>query len=132
MATLRQRVRRIDVCGWGGAEELLVLMPEMGAPAAESAARRLLEALSSASPEVRIGYASCPANGYEADSLLASARAAARDAPPGATLAATEVVRRMRLGEHEVVVADPVMIRVYTLLDRLAQTDLPVLIQGET
>jgi len=45
---------------------------------------------------------------------------------------ATPTVRTLDLGERKVIVADPVMVRVYALLERLARAELPVLVHGET
>jgi DNA-binding NtrC family response regulator len=39
---------------------------------------------------------------------------------------------RISLGDREVIVADPAMVRIYELLARLARGDLPVLVCGET
>jgi transcriptional regulator with GAF, ATPase, and Fis domain len=38
----------------------------------------------------------------------------------------------MSIGPHDIVLADPAMIRIYELARRLARSDLPILIQGET
>jgi len=52
----------------------------------------------------------------------------ARRAPRAATSGSTRVV----LGDREVIVADPAMVRIFQLLARLGRGDLPVLVSGET
>ena len=47
-------------------------------------------------------------------------------------LAGLAEVEPLMIGEHRVIVADPGMVRLYALLDRLAPVDIPVLITGET
>jgi DNA-binding NtrC family response regulator len=41
-------------------------------------------------------------------------------------------VRRVTIGEATVIIADPAMLRLYALLERLAGTELPIVIAGET
>jgi two-component system, NtrC family, response regulator AtoC len=43
-----------------------------------------------------------------------------------------EDVRMLAVGDREVVIADPAMARLYELLERLAASELPVLVCGET
>jgi transcriptional regulator with GAF, ATPase, and Fis domain len=43
-----------------------------------------------------------------------------------------EDVRMLALGDRQVVIADPAMARLYELLERLAPSELPVLVCGET
>ena len=47
-------------------------------------------------------------------------------------VAAPEAAHRVTLGEHELVLADPVMLRLYELIRKLARSELPVLVRGET
>jgi len=132
LSTLAERLRRIDVLGWAGNDELLVLMAEISAEAAPAAAERLRAALGGLARKLRIGYACYPADGCEADTLLASARSAAREAAVGGTLSATKTVRTLAVGDLTILVADPAMTRLYSLIEKLAASDLPVLICGET
>jgi two-component system response regulator AtoC len=73
-----------------------------------------------------------PADGVDVDALLSCARAAAESARIGAVAFARDAVQRLTLGDHEVVLADPAMLRIYDLIKRLARSTLPILIQGET
>lgn len=62
---LEQRLRIMDVAGWGGADQLLVLMPEVTAEEAFDAATQLLSSVQRVAPEARVGFASCPVDGTE-------------------------------------------------------------------
>jgi DNA-binding NtrC family response regulator len=122
----------INVVGMGGPNELLVVLPEVAVDAAQPVAARLVALLAELAPEARAGLASCPAHAADADALIGVARNTANHARPGHTLAADETVTVRRIGEHRVVIADPAMIHLYDLIARVAESDLPVLILGET
>jgi DNA-binding NtrC family response regulator len=46
--------------------------------------------------------------------------------------AAKDAARVLQIGEHEVVVADPAMVRLFALVERAAASAMPVIIHGET
>ncbi|WP_437874493.1 sigma 54-interacting transcriptional regulator [Sorangium sp. So ce513] len=125
-------VRRMDIVAWGGAAQLVVVFPELAGEAARSAAAELVEALAPVAPGARGGFACLPADGCDADTLLSAARAAAEVAAPGGVAAAAEATVRHVLGDEAVILADPAMIRLFDLIRRLSQSDLPVLVLGET
>ncbi|WP_438035659.1 sigma 54-interacting transcriptional regulator [Sorangium sp. So ce204] len=125
-------LRLIDVLAWSGGAQLVVLMPELGPEAARAATLDLLEALAPLAPEARGGVASYPADGGDAETLVSGAAAAAAIAGPGAVALAADTAVRHHVGEREVVLADPAMIRVFELIRRLAASDLSVLVLGET
>lgn len=77
----QKSLRSVDIIGWGGADEAIVLLPETGADAS-TPARRLLDAIGSLAPDARVGIGACPRDGFGADAVLAAARDAARGAPP--------------------------------------------------
>src|SRR5436189_6344338 len=93
-------------------------------------AKRIREMLGKV--EVRIGYAVCPMDGHDVDSLIISARAAAAGTSAGQVAGAATSLRTYHVGGRNVIVADPAMARLYALVERLARVDLPVLITGET
>ena len=126
-AALAARLRLIDLIGIAGAAQLVVVMPEVG-----SDARAEAEALATAAPEAAIGLACCPDDACDADTLLATARAAAAAAAPGSVALAADAARQIALGDRSVVVADPAMVRLFELIARLAASDLPILVLGET
>jgi two-component system response regulator AtoC len=130
-AALAGKLRLIDIAGNTGRRELMVLLPELSADDGLLAAKALLASLHRVAPAARAGHAACPADGCDIDTLLAGARAAAAAAPPSGLLSASALAMARDIGKRRVVVADPAMVRCYALIERLAEGDLPVLIQGE-
>jgi two-component system response regulator AtoC len=127
-AALAGRLRLIDAAAFLGDREAAVLLPEVDVDEAGALAGALADALGA----VAVGVAASPADGVDVDALLSSARAAADSAQPGAVAFARDAVQRLTLGEHQVVLADGAMQRIYELIKRLARSTLPILIQGET
>ena len=107
--------------------EVLILLPELDAGEASELAARL-----AATTAVTAGVAVWPRDGDDAGALVAAARAAADDAPHGQIAPAHVRVRTIELSGREVLIADPVMARVYDLIERVAIADLPVLVCGAT
>ena len=126
-ATVAAAIRLIDVVGLVGEAQLAVLMPEAGGEA-----RALAERLAQLAGGARVGLAVCPDDALDADTLFAVARAAAALARPGEVATAAAAVRELVLGDRTIVLADPAMVRLFDLIARLATSDLPVLILGET
>jgi DNA-binding NtrC family response regulator len=132
-AALKGRLRLLDLVAWGGQDAMLALLPETGGDRAPVAAERLVSLLEGCAPEVRAGVASCPTDGCDVATLLASARAAASASSPQRVAIASQAFRELSLAQGQVaLVADPVMARLYGLVERLALSDLPVLVGGET
>ena len=127
---LERQLRRIDAAAWSTGGALQVLLAEASTAETEAFVARLRERL--AHPGVRIGHAGCPADGADVDALLARAEAAAAGASLGETHGAGRAHEELAIGGQRVIVADPAVIRLYALIDRLAPTDLPILITGET
>jgi two-component system response regulator AtoC len=125
-------LRLMDVVGLGGGDQVLLLMPEVGADEAVTAGNLVLGALREVAPRARAGFATCPADGCEVDTLLGSARAAVVAATAGTVAASTGSYRTLDVGGQAIVVADPAMSRLFLLIERLASSDLPVLVCGET
>ena len=126
-ATIAAGLRLIDVVGFIADAQLAVLMPEAGAEA-----RGLIDRLSQLAGGARIGIGTCPDDALDADTLLAVARAAAAAAKPGEVATAAAAVREVVLGDRKIVLADPALVRLFDLIARLATSDLPILILGET
>jgi DNA-binding NtrC family response regulator len=103
---------------------LLAVLPELRGEAADAAARRLVAEMAAVAPRARAGLAVSPADGIDAATLLA----AARDGIGGDVHGG----RRLEVGDRVALVADPAMLRLFDLLRRLAASDLPVLLSGET
>jgi DNA-binding NtrC family response regulator len=131
-AALSGQIRRIDLATWDGADQLLLLLTETAGDKALAATARLLMSLGKTAPAAKAGLAGWPMDGLEVDTLLAKARAAAIAAESTKLAQAAQNYRTIRFGERVAVVADPAMVRLFSLLKRLAAADMPVLILGET
>jgi two-component system, NtrC family, response regulator AtoC len=126
-ATVAAAIRLIDVVGFVAEAQLAVLMPEAGGEA-----RLYADQLAQLAGGARVGLAICPDDALDADTLLAVARAAAAFARPGEVATAAAAVRELVLGDRTIVLADPALVRLFDLIARLATSDLPILILGET
>jgi DNA-binding NtrC family response regulator len=122
----------LDIAGWTGPNELAIVMPEVDAGEAKQAVTRIVSRLRAVDPEVRAGWAVYPDDGDDTAALLGGARAAAIASTPGSAAAARQSVRRIPLGNRTAIVAEPAMIAVYELVERLAASEVPVVIRGET
>jgi two-component system response regulator AtoC len=80
----------------------------------------------------RAGLALAGVDGSDTDTLIAIARRAADRADAGEVASGPGGVDRLHIGDRTVLVADPAMTAAYGLLRRLAASELPVLILGET
>jgi DNA-binding NtrC family response regulator len=126
-AAVRRALRRLDVAALSDDGEIWVVMPETGDGVAGVVAR-----LVEGDPRMRAGYAAAPRDGCDADALIGGARAAAQAAAWGEVSSASGAMRELELGDRTAVIADPAMARVYALVERLAASELPVLVYGET
>ena len=124
-------LRRIDTIALVGAE-LLVLMPEVDVAASREIILDLLERLREATARPRGGLALAPSDGNDFEILLIGARAAREQASAGEVALAAETYRVIDIEGREMIVADPAMLRLMVLLERLSNTDLSVLVCGET
>jgi two-component system, NtrC family, response regulator AtoC len=131
VAKLAATLRLIDVVGEGTDGHALLLLPEVDRAQARAMAEAALAAVHPGALNVRAGLAMCPTDACDADTILLAARAAARRAVAGHCAEAEAAATRIELGERHVMVADPAMTRVFALLERLAPSQLPVLIMGE-
>jgi len=126
-----REVRLVDVVGRVGPTEIGLILPGTGDECVIPA-QRILRALEQSGLPVRIGFAVAPADANDPHGLLAGARMAARDSRAGEILGVRSRVRTWTLGAETLVIADPAMHRLFDLIEKLARTDLSVLITGET
>ena len=125
-----EQLRRIDAASWADDTALYVLLAEASGDESVSIATRIRTKLDATA--LRMGHATCPADGYDIDALLACAHTAAIGAEPGAVGGTSRAFQTLTIGAQRVIVADPTVARLYALNERLAPVDLTVLITGET
>jgi DNA-binding NtrC family response regulator len=121
--------RRTDSAAWLSDTELVVALPEADEAGAGELAMRLNAMFMG--ERCRAGLAFCPQDGIDRDVLIASARAAARASDLHGVGVAQEANKRLVVGEQMVLAADPAMVCLYDVVERLALKDEPVLISGE-
>jgi two-component system, NtrC family, response regulator AtoC len=126
------KLRPIDRCGWLSPLVLSVVLPEVGEAEGTTLLAEVLRAVRTVAPEARAGLAVYPSTACEVDALLAASRSAARTTGARQTVGEADADAVVAIGERAVVVADPAMRGLMELIRRLAPTDLPVLIEGET
>jgi len=131
LQTVVSLLRPSDTVTEVGPTRVLVLLPELRPELVKQQAQAVIDGLSAAGIRARVGTATAPLDAADAESLFNVARAAAESAPPGGVSLPSEI-RRIDLGEEQVLVGDPDMARAYAMLERLAPTDISVLITGET
>jgi DNA-binding NtrC family response regulator len=124
---LADSLRLIDVAATGDDGGVLLLLPEVD----REGAREIVERALAAVPGARAGLAVCPTDAVDPDTILLEARTAARRARPGTVAEPSDAATTIELGSRSVLVADPAMLRVFALLEKLAASQLPVLINGE-
>ena len=119
------QLRLIDLVGWDGERQLILLLNETDSKRAPFALDRIRAALSKLAPVARVGFATSPADGFKLEALVARASAdrPSERAPDSGPI---------RIGNQELVASDLTMRRLFALIDRLAKADLAVLITGET
>jgi two-component system response regulator AtoC len=128
--TVIAQLRRCDAVAWSDDGSLYVLLPGASRDEAIAIATRIRGALDR--PGLRVGRVTCPADGCDADVLIAGARDAAEAAEPGEIAGLVRAFQTLAIGTAQVIVADPTVIRLYGLVERLAPVAIPVLITGET
>ncbi len=137
-ATLAPHLRALDLAGRQPDGTLAIAFGERGSDEARAAVSLLVEQIARTWPACRAGVASCPDDGCDAPTLLGLARDAAEAAtPPGALAervrdAHQAVPFALDLGDRSIVMADPSMVSLFSLIGRLAAATLTVLVSGET
>ena len=129
--TISSALRLIDIVAWNGTDEFIIILPET-ASGAEVPATRILDDLRALAPGRRAGLAHCPGDGVESVSLIAGARAAATAAPRGTLKYLRDLGKTIKVGDLTVVAIDPRMTNIYDQIRKVARSDIPVLVLGET
>jgi two-component system, NtrC family, response regulator AtoC len=102
-------LRPVDFVAQAGDSKLIAVFPELTGDAVPRPG------------DADVTVAAYPEDGLDPESLLGAIK-------PGSAAGATELV----LGERTIRLADPAMLKLFELVKRLARSDLPVLITGET
>ena len=131
-AHLEGELRSIERLAFTGPYEAIVLLPERSADDAERRAHGWLAKLDAEGLPARAAVAAYPADTSDPDALVAMARAAAAAAKMGDVARGAVARATIAIGDDEVIAADPTMLALFKLLERVAPADLPVLVQGET
>jgi DNA-binding NtrC family response regulator len=124
--TLADSIRLLDVVASYGPDEYEVLLIETSPEAAAVVVQRLQERLESRRAEPRIGVVAFPRDGRSADALIDAAQEAARGASDDASQPGERGLRSIPLP------AVGPMQGLSQMLDRVAPSDLSVLVFGET
>jgi DNA-binding NtrC family response regulator/pSer/pThr/pTyr-binding forkhead associated (FHA) protein len=132
VALLADELVGLERIAAAGADHIALVLPEVSPEDAEKRVDALLSLLKREGVSARAGVAAYPADGCEGAALFVASESAAANAQPGARSDAKSAFRTLELGSKSVVVADAAMQRLYGLIERLAASDLPVLIHGET
>jgi two-component system, NtrC family, response regulator AtoC len=137
VAVSRQRIatvlRRMDCMTEYGTAEIGVLLPETEREGALATAYRLRRQAENEDTTVVVGVAVYPDEARDADELVERAREALMVARRGEGDAGVAAAPPRAARERDsLVVLDPAMQRVFELAQRVAQTDITVLLQGET
>jgi two-component system, NtrC family, response regulator AtoC len=126
---LRSALRPVDLLALYGNESVLLALPEMDGAAAARWAEGQVGARRAAEPTLAFGVAAFPEAGASADALIEAARtamlAASTDAP-------VHSAGHTEAPPAELLVVGEAMKRVERLIERVAASQIPVLVQGET
>ena len=113
-------------------EHVDVMLVETDRHDAHIVGERIAKAIANIPHRARIGIATFPGDAPSPGLLTAAATLAARSSEQPGVYHAHDAVRILRFDDREIVIADPVMHRVFGLIERVAPTQLSVLFLGET
>ncbi len=129
---VREATRPTDVVSGKTPLQIDVLLPECGKKAAGEVAQRIQQSLEAHSIQARLGVATYPGDAPSVENLTVAAQMASQRVTGSGLGVANEATRVLQLGSREILIADPAMVRLFGLVERIAGTSLPVLILGET
>ncbi|HMG20348.1 MAG TPA: sigma 54-interacting transcriptional regulator [Kofleriaceae bacterium] len=119
---IERAIRPMDLIAEDAGDDYLVILPELGREDGAAAVQRLLDFARAANIPATAATGLCPDDGTTVETLIGVLRAGLR----------TGRVPRAPTPKDRPVVFDPAMQRVYTLVERIADTSMTVLILGET
>jgi two-component system response regulator AtoC len=119
---IERAIRPMDMIADDAGDDYLVILPELGREDGGAAVQRLVDYARAANVPATSATALCPEDGTTVETLIGVLRAGLR----------TGRVPRAPVSKGTPIVIDPAMQRVYTLVQRIADTSMTVLILGET
>ena len=120
------------IVGWVDEFWLTIVAPEVSKDESYAIAQSVRDVCQKHAYQPRIGIAQCPQDGCDSNALLSVAQDVATSISSSEILWAKDASDRIDVGERSVVVAEETSKRVFSLIRRLAATDISVLVSGET
>jgi DNA-binding NtrC family response regulator/pSer/pThr/pTyr-binding forkhead associated (FHA) protein len=127
---LGRSIRTMDLLADYGGDQYALLLPELSRDEASATMKRLIVEARGLGTDIRAGLAIAPDDAMSPDALLERSRAALRRARVPGELVVAEAPPPSSVGD--LVVVDPAMRRIYSMVERIAESSLTVLILGET
>ena len=124
---IARSLRPMDLIAEDAGDDYLVILPELGRAEGQAAIDRLLDFARASGVQAKAALALCPEDGTTVETLIGCVRAGLRT---GRQVRAEAESATPVAGEP--IVIDPAMKRVYSLVERIADTPMTVLILGET
>ncbi len=122
---MARSLRPMDLMADDAGDDYLVILPELNRAEGQTAMESLLDFARGAGVSAKFAAAQCPEDGTTVETLIGAVRASLRTGRTSKDLSATPT-------KNESIVLDPAMKRVYSLVDRIADSQMTVLILGET
>jgi len=123
---MARSLRPMDLMAEDAGDDYLVILPELSRAEGIQALQRLLDFARGAGVPAKTATAQCPDDGTTVETLIGAVRQSLRT---GRTTRESGALPA--LGDQPIVL-DPAMRRVYTLVERIADTPMTILILGET
>jgi DNA-binding NtrC family response regulator/pSer/pThr/pTyr-binding forkhead associated (FHA) protein len=123
---IARSLRPMDLIAEDAGDDYLIILPELNRSEGTTSIERLLDFARAAGVDAKFAIAVCPEDGTTVETLISCVRAGLRSgrAPRTTPDAAPS--------DDQAIVLDPAMKRVYSLVERIADTPMTVLILGET
>jgi len=128
---LARKTRPMDVLAEYSPDEIAFLFPEADRDIAATNVQQLIDVASDAGVSAWAGAAVFPADATDPGSLIGAVRSALREARRGGA-GSTSISPGAETAPEAIVIEDAKMVRVYELVDKVADSNLTVLITGET
>ena len=123
---ISRALRPMDLIAEDAGDDYFLILPELGRTEGNVAVERLLDLARAAGGPVSAATALCPDDGTTVETLIGCLRGGLRTGRPPRPTAASVATG------NEPILLDAAMRRVYSLVDRIAETPMTVLILGET